>query len=260
MTFAASGRRRPRPRSRVAPGAVADRLFAARRASSVRWCSSLSAACWSCSVHVALAGAEDVRPRVPGQQGNGTRSPDFGALAPLYGTLVTSAIALLIGVPVSFGIALFLTELCPVWLKRPIGIAIELLAAIPSIIYGMWGLFVFAPFFAGHVQPWLTDHLGPGRLGPLFHGAALGIGMLTAGLILAIMIIPFMAAVMRDVFETVPTTLRESAYALGAHDLGGGLARGLAIHARRRHRRRHARPRPRPRRDHGGDVRHRQRP
>jgi len=140
----------------------------------------------------------------------------FGALAPLYGTVITSVIALLVGVPVSFGIALVITELAPRWLKRPIGVAIELLAAIPSIIYGMWGLFVFAPVFAAHLQPWLTNHLGSWPiLGLLFAGPPMGIGMLTAGLILAIMIIPFMAAVMRDVFETVPATLRESAYALG---------------------------------------------
>ena len=140
----------------------------------------------------------------------------FGALAPLYGTVITSVIALLVGVPVSFGIALVITELAPRWLKRPIGVAIELLAAIPSIIYGMWGLFVFAPVFSAHLQPWLTEHLGswPG-LGLLFEGPPMGIGMLTAGLVLAIMIIPFMAAVMRDVFETVPASLRESAYAVG---------------------------------------------
>jgi phosphate transport system permease protein len=140
----------------------------------------------------------------------------FGALAPLYGTVITSIIALLVGVPVSFGIALVITELAPRWLKRPIGVAIELLAAIPSIIYGMWGLFVFAPVFSARLQPWLTEHLGSWPiLGLLFQGAPMGIGMLTAGLILAIMIIPFMTAVMRDVFETVPPALRESAYALG---------------------------------------------
>jgi phosphate transport system permease protein len=140
----------------------------------------------------------------------------FGALAPLFGTVVTSAIALLVAVPVSFGIALVITELAPSWLKRPIGVAIELLAAIPSIIYGMWGLFVFAPRFSEHLQPWLTDHLGGLPIaGALFQGPPMGIGMLTAGLILAIMIIPFIAAVMRDVFETVPASLRESAYALG---------------------------------------------
>jgi phosphate transport system permease protein len=142
---------------------------------------------------------------------------EFGALAPLFGTIVTSLIALLVGVPVSFGIALVITELAPTWLKRPIGVAIELLAAIPSIIYGMWGLFVFAPVFSTHVQPWLTAHVGAVPvLGALFRGPPMGIGMLTAGLILAIMVIPFMAAVMRDVFETVPAALRESAYAVGS--------------------------------------------
>jgi phosphate transport system permease protein len=140
----------------------------------------------------------------------------FGALVPIYGTLLTSFIALLIGVPVSFGIALFLTELSPPWLKRPLGTAIELLAAIPSIIYGMWGLFVFAPLFQAYVQPGLIATLGqvPG-LAVLFEGPPLGIGMLTAGLILSIMVIPFISAVMRDVFELVPPMLKESAYALG---------------------------------------------
>jgi len=140
----------------------------------------------------------------------------FGALVPIYGTLVTSAIAMLIGIPVSFGIALFLSELCPRWLKRPLSTAIELLAAIPSIIYGMWGLFVLAPLLSDRVQPWVTDHLGnlPG-VGGLFQGPPLGIGMGTAGLILAIMVIPFISSVMRDVFETVPAVLKESTYALG---------------------------------------------
>jgi phosphate transport system permease protein len=142
---------------------------------------------------------------------------EFGALVPIYGTLVTSAIAMLIGVPVSFGIALFLTELSPRWLKRPLGTAIELLAAIPSIIYGMWGLFVLAPLLQTHVQPALIGTLGglPG-IGLLFEGPPLGIGMLTAGLILSIMVIPFITAVMRDVFELVPAMLKESAYGLGA--------------------------------------------
>ena len=140
----------------------------------------------------------------------------FGALAPIYGTLVTSAIALLIGVPVSFGIALFLTEMCPVWLKRPLGTAVELLAAIPSIIYGMWGLFVFAPLFAEYVQPLLTKILGGVPLiGALFQGAPNGIGVLSAGIILSVMIIPFIASVMRDVFEIVPAVLKESAYGVG---------------------------------------------
>lgn len=140
----------------------------------------------------------------------------FGALVPIIGTLATSIIALLIGIPVSFGIALFITEMSPRWLKRPLGIAVELLAGIPSIIYGMWGLFIFAPAFA-KIEPWLTDHLGNTALiGPLFQGPPMGIGMLTAGLILAIMIIPFIASVMRDVFEIVPPMLKESAYGLGA--------------------------------------------
>jgi phosphate transport system permease protein len=141
---------------------------------------------------------------------------NFGALAPVYGTLVTSAIALLIGVPVSFGIALFLTEMCPPALKRPLGTAVELLAAIPSIIYGMWGLFVFAPVFGDYVQPALTRVFGDlWILGPLFQGAPNGIGVLSAGFVLAIMIIPFIASVMRDVFEIVPPVLKESAYGLG---------------------------------------------
>jgi len=140
----------------------------------------------------------------------------FGALVPIFGTLVTSCLAMLIGIPVSFGIALFISELCPRWLKRPLATAIELLAAIPSIIYGMWGLFVLAPILSDHVQPWVTEHLGnlPG-VGGLFQGPPLGIGMGTAGLILAIMVIPFISSVMRDVFETVPAVLKESTYALG---------------------------------------------
>ena len=142
---------------------------------------------------------------------------EFGALVPIYGTLVTSLIAMLIGVPVSFGIALFLTELSPPWLRRPLGTAIELLAAIPSIIYGMWGLFVFVPLFQTYLQPALIDTLGTlPLLGTLFEGPPLGIGMLTAGLILSIMVIPFITAVMRDVFELVPPLLKESAYGLGA--------------------------------------------
>ncbi len=142
---------------------------------------------------------------------------NFGALVPIYGTLVTSAIAMLIGVPVSFGIAIFLTELSPAWLKRPLGTAIELLAAIPSIIYGMWGLFVFAPLFQSHLQPAMINSLGTVPFfGALFAGPPIGIGMLAAGLILSIMVIPFITAVMRDVFEIVPPMLKESAYGLGA--------------------------------------------
>jgi phosphate transport system permease protein len=140
----------------------------------------------------------------------------FGALVPIVGTLVTSAIALAIGVPVSFGIALFLTELSPRWLRRPLGTAVELLAAIPSIIYGMWGLFVLAPLFADYLQPWLIRSLGSLPLiGALFKGPPQGIGVLTAGFVLAIMVIPFIASVMRDVFEIVPAVLKESAYGIG---------------------------------------------
>ena len=142
---------------------------------------------------------------------------EFGALVPIVGTLATSAIALLIAIPVSFGIAMFLTELSPVWLRRPLGTAIEMLAAIPSIIYGMWGLFVFAPLFQQHVQPLLKSWFAaiPG-LGVLFSGPPMGIGLLTAGIILAVMVIPFITAVMRDVFELVPPMLKESAYGLGS--------------------------------------------
>jgi len=140
----------------------------------------------------------------------------FGALIPIYGTVVTSLIALLIAVPVSFGIALFLTEICPVWLKQPLGTAVELLAGVPSIIYGMWGLFVFAPLFADYAQPFLSATLGNlPVIGVLFNGPMMGIGMLTAGLILSVMIIPFIASVMRDVFDTCPGVLKESAYAIG---------------------------------------------
>jgi phosphate transport system permease protein len=141
----------------------------------------------------------------------------FGALAPIYGTLVTSAIAMLIGIPVAFGVALFITELCPKWLKRPLGTMIELLAAIPSIIYGIWGLFVLAPFIQAYIEPALINTLGNVPLvGLLFAGPPLGIGVLTAGFILAVMVLPFIASVMRDVFETVPPMLRESAYGVGA--------------------------------------------
>ena len=141
----------------------------------------------------------------------------FGALAPIYGTLVTALIAMVIGVPISFGIAFFLTEVAPRWLRGPVGTAIELLAGIPSIIYGMWGLFVLVPVMTEHVTPWLNDNLGtiPG-IGVFFRGPPLGIGMLTAGFVLAIMIIPFISSVMREVFLTVPTRLKESAYALGS--------------------------------------------
>ena len=155
----------------------------------------------------------------------------YGALVPVYGTVATSLIALLIAVPVSFGIALYLSEVAPAWLRTPVASAIELLAGIPSIIYGMWGLFIFAPFFANHIKPWLTNNLGDqpddGKLswvaqhvpfvGKLFGSSyPFGASILVAAIVLAIMIIPFISSVMREVFQTVPTRLKESAYALGS--------------------------------------------
>jgi phosphate transport system permease protein len=141
----------------------------------------------------------------------------YGALVPIYGTVVTALIAMLIAVPVSFGIAFFLTEVAPRWLRTPIGTAIELLAGIPSIIYGMWGFFVLMPVMRDDFIPWLNDNLGPlPVIGPMFQGPPIGAGMLTSGIVLAIMVIPFISAVMRDVFQTVPGRLKESAYALGS--------------------------------------------
>ena len=140
----------------------------------------------------------------------------FGALAPIYGTLVTSFIAILLAVPIGILIAVFLTELCPMSLRRPIGIAIELLAGIPSIIYGIWGLFVFAPFLQQTLQPFLIEVFGNiPILSSLFAGPPYGIGMLTAGLILAVMILPFISSISRDVFESVPPVLKEAAYGIG---------------------------------------------
>lgn len=140
----------------------------------------------------------------------------FGALGAIYGTLVTSALAMLVAVPVGIGIAIFLTEICPRPLKRPIGIAIELLAGIPSIIYGIWGLFVFAPYFQQYIEPHIIDFFdGVPVLQDLFAGPPYGIGIFTASLILSIMILPFISAVTRDVFETVPPMLKEAAYGLG---------------------------------------------
>jgi phosphate transport system permease protein len=140
----------------------------------------------------------------------------FGALPAIYGTVVTSIIAMLIGIPVSLGIAIFITELCPRWLKRPISTAIELLAGVPSIIYGIWGLFVLAPILQNDVQPLLIKLFGPVPvLSALFAGPPYGIGMLTAGVILSIMVLPYITSVTRDVFETVPAVLKESAYGLG---------------------------------------------
>ena len=139
-------------------------------------------------------------------------SKQFGALIPIVGTLVSTFLALLFAIPLSLGIAIFLAELAPAWLRGPFGTAIELLAAIPSIVYGMWGLFVLSPLLADHVQPWLQAHLG---FLPLFAGPTMGIGMLTAGLVLTLMIIPFIASVTRDIFLMVPQHLKEAAYGLG---------------------------------------------
>lgn len=141
---------------------------------------------------------------------------EYGALAAIYGTVVTSLLALLIAVPISFGIALFLTETCPVWLRRPLGTAIELLAGVPSIVYGIWGLFIFAPLFAEYIQPPLQAWLGDVPvIGGWFAGPPIGVGILTASIVLSLMVIPFIASVMRDVFETVPPVLKESAYGIG---------------------------------------------
>ena len=146
----------------------------------------------------------------------GAEPMKFGSLAPVYGTVMTSIIAMVIGVPLSFGVAIFITELCPTWAKRSLSTAIELLAGIPSIIYGMWGLFTVVPILQEHVQPFLIATLGHAPLiGSLFAGPPLGVGVLTAGVILAVMVLPFISSIMRDVFETVPPMLKESAYGLG---------------------------------------------
>ncbi|HUI52617.1 MAG TPA: phosphate ABC transporter permease subunit PstC [Terriglobales bacterium] len=140
----------------------------------------------------------------------------FGSFPFIVGTLVSSTIAMVLGVPISFGIAVFIAEIAPAWIKRPVAGAIELLAAIPSIVYGLWGLLVFAPVFA-KAEPWINNNIGaiPG-IGLLFQGPPMGIGMLTAGIVLAIMVLPYISSIMRDVFMVVPSSLRESAYAMGA--------------------------------------------
>jgi phosphate transport system permease protein len=142
---------------------------------------------------------------------------EFGALAALYGTVITSIIAMLIAVPLAFGIAVFLTETCPLWLRGPIATCIELLAAVPSIVFGIWGLFVLAPLLQHHVQPWIIGTFGalPG-IGHLFRGPPYGIGLMTAGFVLAIMVLPFITSVMREVFLSTPRSLKEAAYGIGA--------------------------------------------
>ena len=142
---------------------------------------------------------------------------NFGAAASLWGTLISSFLALLIAVPISLGVAIFLTQIAPNFLRRPIGMAVELLAAIPSIIYGFWGLFVLSPWLAEHVQPWFSEHFGELPLiGLLFQGPPMGIGLFSAGLVLSIMVIPFMASILTDLLETVPTQLKEASYGLGS--------------------------------------------
>ena len=207
----------PAPRGRASSGAAADRLFG--------WAAK-GAALLTLGLLVAILGSLVVGawPAIEkyglGFLTSSVWDPvtgEFGGLVMIYGTLATSAIALIIAVPVSFGIALFLTELSPAWLKRPLGTAIELLAAVPSIVYGMWGLLVFGPILATYVhQPLQSLLSGVPYLGALVSGPPVGIGILSAGIILAIMIIPFIAAVMRDVFDVTPPMLKESAYALGS--------------------------------------------
>jgi phosphate transport system permease protein len=217
LRFAPAQAESPPPRGRARAGAVIDRLFG--------WAAG-AAALLTLGLLLAILVALFAGAR-PAIEKYGleflTRSVwdpvsgEFGGLVMIYGTLATSLIALLIAVPVSFGIAVFLTELSPAWLRRPLGTAIELLAAVPSIVYGMWGLLVFGPLLARFVQqPLQSAFGGVPWLGALVSGPPVGMGILAAGIILAIMIIPFIAAVMRDVFEVTPPMLKESAYALGS--------------------------------------------
>lgn len=202
---------------RRARGGVADRIFHGATAVSALIVLALIGGIAVSLVVGAWPALEKFGPGFVTSSAWNPVTDDYGAQVAIFGTLVSSALAMLIAVPVSFGIALFVTELAPVWLRRPISTAIELLAAIPSIIYGMWGLFVFAPFLATYVQPWLSETLGAAPVvGYLFSGPPIGIGIFTAGLVLAVMVIPFITAVMRDTFEVVPAVLKESSYALGA--------------------------------------------
>jgi phosphate transport system permease protein len=207
----------PPPGKRVRTGPVLDRLFG--------WTACLAALITlgllaGILVSLVIGAGPAIQKYGLGFLTNSVWDPvkgEYGGLVMIYGTLATSIIALIIAVPVSFGIAVFLTELSPAWLKRPLGTAIELLAAVPSIVYGMWGLLVFGPILATYVQqPLQSVFANLPFLGKLFSGPPVGIGILAAGIILAIMIIPFIAAVMRDVFEVTPPMLKESAYALGS--------------------------------------------
>src|SRR5262245_51797609 len=207
----------PRPPARAARGPWADRAFAVAALSAALLTLALLA---GIIVSLVIGAAPAIREYGLSFLVRSEWDPvqnRYGGLVMIYGTLMTSFIALLIAVPVSFGIALFLTELSPRWLKRPLGVAIELLAAVPSIVYGMWGLLVFGPILARFVQQPMQALFGNVPLiGALFSGPPVGLGLLSAGIILAIMIIPFIASVMRDVFEVTPPMLKESAYGLGA--------------------------------------------
>ncbi|HEY6513150.1 MAG TPA: phosphate ABC transporter permease subunit PstC [Burkholderiaceae bacterium] len=207
----------PRPPARAASSPWADRLFAAAAMSAALLTLALLAGIIvSLMIGAAPAIQEYGLSFLVRTEWDPVQNR-YGGLVMIYGTLMSSFIAMLIAVPVSFGIALFLTELSPRWLKRPLGTAIELLAAVPSIVYGMWGLLVFGPILATWVQgPLQSMFANTPLLGALFSGPPVGLGLLSAGIILAIMVIPFIAAVMRDVFEVTPPMLKESAYALGA--------------------------------------------
>ena len=216
-TASAADARLPRARARRSPGRVGDGLF---RALALACALLVLLLLGLIALSMLWGGLPALRafglPFLYGTDWDPVAGV-FTAGVAIYGTLVTSALAMLLAIPVSFGIAVFLTEVAPTWMRGPVGTAIELLAGVPSIIYGMWGLFVFAPFMAAVIEPWISLTLGalPG-VGALFQGPPLGIGVLPAGIILGIMVIPFVSAVMRDVFSLVPPQLREAAFGLGA--------------------------------------------
>ncbi|WP_395020527.1 phosphate ABC transporter permease subunit PstC [Dongia sp.] len=211
-TLTATGETRPR----TSPGPMGDRVLHALTFGSACLVLLVLGGVFVSLIHGSIPALQTFGFEFLVSQSWNPATDKFGAAAPIYGTLLTSAIALLIAVPVGLGISVFLTELCPAWLARPIAIAIELLAGIPSIIYGIWGLFVLAPFLQRNFQPAVIDFFhGVPVLGSLFAGPPYGIGVFTAALILAIMILPFISSVTRDVFETVPSVLKEAAYGLG---------------------------------------------
>ena len=217
LALPAGATRQPAPRSGRPAAGLADRLFALLARGAAGLTLALLLGILASLVHGAWPAIERYGLAFLVRSQWDPVENEYGGLVMIYGTLATSAIALLIAVPVSFGIALFLTELSPAWLKRPLGTAIELLAAVPSIVYGMWGLMVFGPILAAWVQqPFQALFKGVPYLDALVAGPPVGIGILSAGIILAIMVIPFIASVMRDVFEVTPALLKESAYGLGA--------------------------------------------